>query len=127
MNPVGLPMLHLLPLQLTLRENGHRLAWDVGPRTPVHSQYPLEFVRKHFDEARNRFPPVAENPPCTRTSGQLHVPRDQIVDNLQILLLEQRLQVDGLKVTAFLGEIRALIENIRDAAAHARREIPAAR
>ena len=70
--------------------------------------------------------PVVENPLRAAAAGQVEVARDQISDDLHILRVEQRLEIDRGQIAALLGEIAALVEHVGDAAAHAGGEIAAA-
>ena len=93
----------------------------------AHAQHALEFVREDFDEARSRFLPVVEKPFRARAPGQFEVPHDQCLHHLDVVRIEQGLQIHRVEVAALLGEISALIEDIRNAAAHPGREVPPAR
>src|ERR1700722_19511411 len=125
MKPVALPMLHLLRLS----QDGHGLGWDIGLGWLIaaNSQHALELTRKHFDKARYGRLPVVENPLRSTTVGQFHVAGDYVPDNLRVLSVEQGLEIDGVDVATFLGEIPALIKNIGETAAHTSRKISATR
>ena len=117
MRQVGLPR---------SREDGDRRARNVGLLTAIHAQDSFEFVREHFDEARLRLLPVAENPLGAVAGSQLQMAHQEISDNLHIRLLEQGFEIDRVQIAALLGEIPALVENISDATAHAGGEISTA-
>src|SRR5271169_2081337 len=51
---------------------------------------------------------------------------DEIPDELNIPLIEQRLEIDGVEIAALLGEISTLVKNVGDTTAHASSKIPAA-
>src|ERR1022692_2007646 len=127
MKPVVLPMLHLLVLCLLgMRKNSDRFARYIGLRAAAYSQHSLEFVRENFDEPRDQLVPVVENPLSAAAARQFSVTRDKVSDDLDILTVEQRLEIDRVEIAAFFGEIHVLVENIGDAATHASCEIPAA-
>src|SRR5579864_4971993 len=104
MKPVVLPMLHLL----CGLHHGDGLAWDICLLTAADSQHSLEFVREDLDEARNHILPIVEYPLCAAAAGQIQVARDQISDELHILLIEDRFEIDGVQIAALLGEISTL-------------------
>src|ERR1700726_4145779 len=109
MKPVVLPMLHPLRLHpLGAYENRNKAAWDIGLLAAADSQYSLEFVRKHFNKARQHLLPIIENPSRAPASGQLRVARDEIPDTLHLLGVEQRFKIDGVKIAALLRKIPAL-------------------
>ena len=93
MKPVVLPMLHLLGLhRLGFRDDGLGLIRNVGLLAARHPEHALEFVREHFDEARDGILPVVENPLGTAAAGQFHVARDKIADDLHVLTLRAKAQ-----------------------------------
>src|ERR1700721_2391875 len=127
MKPVVLPMLNLLFLCLFgMRKNNDPFAWYIGLRAAADSQHSLEFVRENFDEPGDQLVPVVENPLSAAAARQFSVTRDQVSNDLDILAVEQRLEIDRVEIAAFFGEIHVLVENIGDATTHAGCEIPAA-
>src|SRR5579862_3022489 len=133
MKPVVLPMLHLAMLHLLpLKRSGtaqqsRGLVRDVGVLTARHFQHALEFMREDFDKTRDHLVPVVEDRFSATAAGQLRMTRDEILYELCILFVEQRLEIDGVKVAALFGEVSTLVEDVGDAAAHASRKISAAR
>src|SRR5438552_6309169 len=121
MNPVVLPMLHLL----CRLQDGDGLAWDIRLLSAADSQHSLELMWENLDEARNHLLPVVENPPGAAAAGQIQVARDQISDELHVLLIEQRFEIDRVQIAALLGEISTFVKNVGDTAAHAGSKIPA--
>src|ERR1700676_3190262 len=121
-------MLHLRKRRtLSMYDGSYRLAGNAVMMAAARSQHPLQFVGKDFDEARQHFRPILENPFRAGTACQLEVARNQISYDLRILRAFNRLQIDRSQIASLLGEIAALIKNVSDAAAHARCEIPPAR
>src|SRR5208282_950685 len=127
MNPVSLPMLHLLGRD---HRNGGRTR-DVRLASATHSEHSLVLVRKHFDEPGPGFRPVVENPRGARAAGQSEMARDQTFDKLRfgklsILRFKNGLEVDRVQIAAFLGEVSTLVENVGNTTAHAGGKISAA-
>src|SRR4051794_3241960 len=123
MNPVVLPMLHLL----RVGEDGDRFARNIRSIAAADAQHALEFVRENFDETRHRFLPIVEEPLGSRTPGQLEMAYDQSLHHLCVVRVKQRLQIDGFEIAALLSEVSAFIENVSDTSAHPGREISSAR
>src|ERR1700722_20235091 len=121
MKPVVLPMLHLL----RGGEDGDGRDRDIRRAIAADAEDAFEFVREHFDEARQNFAPVFQNPLGARTVGQVEMARDQVVHDLRVLRFDYWFQVDGAEIAALLGEIAALVEHVGDATAHARGKIAA--
>src|ERR1700756_4503548 len=122
MKPVVLPMLPLL----CIRENGRRLAGDVGMVAAAHTEDSLELARENFDKPRGGFVPVVQNPLSAAAAGEFHVACDEITHALHILHLHQWFEVDRVRIATLLGKVSALVEDICQASAHTRREVSAA-
>src|SRR5579864_2600244 len=115
MKPVVLPMLHLLH-RLQDRD---RIARSVCLLAAHDSQHPLELMREYLDKPRHRLLPVIEDPLGAATTGQLHMSRDEIADELHVPLIEQRFKIDRLKIAAFFGELSVLVEDVSHSTTHA--------
>src|ERR1700722_7156481 len=129
MNPVGLPMLHLIAWRglgmgkFRLHQHSDRRLGDVGLLAASDSEYALELVRENFDEARGGIAPIVENRLGARAGSQYQVTGDQVADDLDILRIEQWLKINRIKIAALLGEVPALVEHVSNTAAHAGRKI----
>src|SRR4051794_27881738 len=110
MNPVVLPMLHLL----RVGEDGDRFARNIRSIAAADAQHALEFVRENFDETRHRFLPIVEQPLGSRTPRQLEMAYDQSLHHLYVVRVKQRLEIDRFEIAALLGEVSAFVENFRD-------------
>jgi hypothetical protein len=55
------------------------------------------------------------------------VARHQIPNDLYIFPIEEWFEIDGIEIATLLGEVSAIIKDIRDTSAHTGRKIPAAR
>ena len=82
-------------------------------------------MREYFDKSRRGLLPVVEQPLGSWTPRQLQVPHDQSLHDLHVVRIEQWLQIDRLQVAALLGEVSALVEDVRHTATHAGGKIPA--
>src|SRR6266704_577438 len=104
--PDGLPMLHQ-------RERSSCLVLLLREDAPI-------IERHYFDEFFAIPIPVAQYMLRVGAPGELHVPRDEIADELLLSRIFERLEIHHLKIAA-LGEIAFFVDDIGDTAAHARR------
>src|SRR5262249_4615225 len=88
----------------------------------LHAKHPLIFVRENLDELVEHVVPVFENPGTARASGCFHMTLNQRAEGFHIFR-GYGLQIHGGAIAAPFGEIALLIENVREAAAHAGREV----
>src|SRR6185369_13037455 len=102
------------------------LPGDVIAARTAHAKHALKFMGEDLDESWQHLHPVIKNMFCSLTAGQLEVLLNETVDQFYIARLNHWLKIDRCQVAALLGEITPLIEDIRDATAHACGEIPAA-
>src|SRR5271165_4042613 len=123
MKPVVLPMLHLL----YWFQDRDWLPRSVCLLASQNSQHAFELMREYLDKPRHCLLPVVEDPLGAAAAGQVHVSCHEVADELHVLLIEQRLKIDRLKIAAFFGEFSVLVEDISHSTAHAGRKIPAAR
>src|SRR3982074_2020578 len=133
MNPVSLPMLHLL----SGHRHIHQRSWDIGPTATTHAENALVLMREYFDKPGQCLSPVIENPCRTRASRKREMlcykvlNQDRIggfrAGELNILRFNKRLQVDGFEIAALFGEVSVLVKYVSDAATHAGSKISAAR
>src|SRR3954454_9871278 len=123
MNPVVLPMLHLL----CVGEDGDRFARNISSIAAADAQHALEFMREDFDETWNRFLPIVEEPLGSRTPRQLEMAYDQSLHHLCVVRVKQSLEIDRFEIAALLGEVSAFVENVRDTSTHPGGEISSAR
>src|SRR5260370_20948026 len=126
MNPVFLPMLHLLGL-------GHsrqRRTRYIRLTPAAHPQHSLVLMGEDFDKPGQCLRPAVENPSRTRAAGQRQMSRYEIFDEpgfnkLRILRFEDWLEIDRIQIATLSGKIAALVKNVSDAAAHAGGKISA--
>src|SRR5690349_10272433 len=122
MNPVVLPMLHLL----RVGQSRDRYTWNVCLVNSWNPQNTLVFVREYFDEPGNRFVPVFKDPLSALAAGEFHVTTNEIADELHILYFHQRFEINRLEIAALPGEIAVFVEDVCKAAAHSGCEVTAA-
>ena len=82
-------------------------------------------MREHFDELRQHVVPVLQDPLAARAAGRFHMPRNQVLERLNILL-GHGLQIDGRAVATYFGKVAMLVQNVGKASTHAGRKVPAA-
>ena len=85
----------------------------------------LVLVREDFDEERLRVGPVLENPRGARAAGQVAMAREQGVDFLDVVGVDQWLEIHAGLVAAARGEVALIVVDVGDAAAHAGGEVAA--
>src|SRR3954469_4250710 len=88
----------------------------------AHAQNPFVLVREDFDEFRAHLFPVLNDPLAARTLGVFDVLRDQR-EQLRLIFIRDRLEVDGRGVAPLLGEVALLVEDVRNPAAHTGGEV----
>src|ERR1041384_1199827 len=90
MNPVFLPMVHLL---FSRDRNRRYRAGNVLLLRTAYAEHAFELMREHFDEAWEHFHPVVENTFCTAAARQFVMTGDQIVQLFDVARLDDRAQV----------------------------------
>src|SRR5262249_6415450 len=88
------------------------------------AQDALVFMRKDLDEARHDLVPILHKPRCSRTSSQIAMPYQHGMNFMAILILQQRLNIDGSQVASLLRIDATIIEDIGNTAAHPRSKVP---
>src|SRR5438876_5727290 len=124
MNPVFLPMMHLL---FYCDRNRQWSTRNILLLRTADSQYTLELVRENFDEARQHFEPAVENALGAATARQFMMAADQLVQEFNIFWLDDRFEINHRKIAALLGELAFFVEHVGDASAHSSGEVAPAR